>query len=294
MLDGLFSHAYPQEPPLTRYHGAYGIRRREFDDYLLKRCGARFALGTALTCLERINKGWIVNDQIRAQVVIGAGGHFCPVAGLVGGKNGGEPAVVAQETEFEMDDHQRRGCRVHKDTPELYFCSDMRGYGWCFRKGDILNVGLGRADPHRLSAHVKAFLEFLKSAGRISFDIPSLHGHAYLLDGTSTRTAVGNGFLLVGDAAGLACPQSGEGIRPAVQSGLFAAKTIAEANGTYTRQKLDPYRVQIAVRHQRPIARIGRLLPPQWIASLARQLLRKPWFVRGVVLDQWFLASNTR
>ena len=82
--------------------------------------------------------------------------------------------MVAQEIEFAMDARQQAGCGVRKDTPELYFCSDMKGYGWCFRKGDVLNVCLGRADPHRLSSHVSAFLEFLKIAGRIAFDVPPL------------------------------------------------------------------------------------------------------------------------
>jgi flavin-dependent dehydrogenase len=271
---------------------SYGIRRREFDDYLLRRCGARLLLGTPLTHLERVNDGWIANDQIRARVVIGAGGHFCPVASLIGGKKSGEPAVVAQEIEFEMDDHQRVACRIRKDVPELYFCPDMKGYGWCFRKGDILNIGLGRADSHRLSTHVAAFLEFLKSSGRLSFDVSSLHGHAYLLRGTSTRTVVGEGFLLVGDAAGLACPYSGEGIRPAVESGLFAAKSLADANGIYSRERLDAYRMQIAASGRSRIASLSRCLPPRWIGYLVRRLLRKRWFVQSVVLDRWFLAST--
>ncbi len=162
---------------------SYGIRRREFDDFLLRRSGARLLLGEALTSLERSDEGWIANDRLRARVVIGAGGHFCPVARFVGTKVGAEPAVVAQETEFEMDVHQLAACSIRSDTPELYFCPDMKGYGWCFRKENVLNVGLGRADPHRLSAHTAGFLKLLKSAGRISFDVPSLRGHAYLLEG---------------------------------------------------------------------------------------------------------------
>ena len=60
-------------------------------------------LGTPLTSLKRTTNKWIANDHISANIVIGAGGHFCPVARLVGGKKPGEPAVVAQEVEFEMD-----------------------------------------------------------------------------------------------------------------------------------------------------------------------------------------------
>jgi geranylgeranyl reductase family protein len=279
-------------PALQTAYGrpvSYGIRRCEFDDYLLKRSGARLMLGSALTTLDRSDGGWIANDRLRARVVVGAGGHFCPVARLLGAKVGAEAAVVAQEAEFQMDVHDLTACLIHQETPELYFCSDMTGYGWCFRKGDFLNVGLGRADSHRLSTHVSNFLEFLKASGRISFEITPLHGHAYLLAASSTRTVVGDGVLLVGDAAGLAHSQSGEGIRPAVESGLIAARNIAGANGTYNRLKLDRYRLYIASKRRSGIAKIGSFLPQPWISCLAHQLLRRHWFVRNVVLDQWFM-----
>jgi menaquinone-9 beta-reductase len=196
---------------VTGYDNAvsHGIRRCQFDDYLLKRSGARVLPPAALATLERTQDGWIANGKIQSRLIIGAGGHFCPVARLTGAKASSETPVVAQETEFEMDAHQLADCRVRGDTPELYFCSDMKGYGWCFRKDNFLNIGLGRADPHRLSAHVAGFLRFLVPAGRISFEIPTLQGHAYLLHGYPTREIAGDGFLLIGDAAGVAYPQSG-------------------------------------------------------------------------------------
>ena len=218
---------------------SYGIRRLEFDDYLLKRSGSRVLPPAALASLERSDEGWIANGVIRARLVVGAGGHFCPVARLLRAKTTGpETPVVAQEIEFEMDVRQRGLCGVREDTPELYFCSDMRGYGWCFRKGKVSQRGLGRADPHRLSEHVADFLRFLKSDGIVSFDVPPLRGHAYLLRGTSTRRVVGEGFLLIGDAAGLAYPQSGEGILPAIESGLAAARTIVAATGQVQRSTI--------------------------------------------------------
>jgi menaquinone-9 beta-reductase len=256
---------------------SYGIRRREFDDYLLRRSTARLMLGKLLTSLQRSATKWIANDHISASIVIGAGGHFCPVARLVGNKKPGESAVVAQETEFEMDPAQQSACRVQSEKPELYFCQDMKGYGWCFRKGNVMNIGLGRADPHTLTAHVAGFLQFLKSTGRIAFEVPPLHGHAYLLEGTSTRTVVGDGVLLIGDAAGLAYRQSGEGIRPAVESGLSAAKDIlANRLSDYRTHKPQPW------RH----------IPSALISPAARLLLTTNWFVREVVLNTWFLNRD--
>jgi menaquinone-9 beta-reductase len=59
---------------------SYGIRRFEFDDYLLRRSGATFLLGTTLTHLERSGSDWIINNQFRSPMLVGAGCTFCPVA----------------------------------------------------------------------------------------------------------------------------------------------------------------------------------------------------------------------
>ena len=277
----------------TEYGSAvsYGIRRCQFDNYLVKRSGARVLPPAALATLERIQDGWMANGKIHPRLIIGAGGHFCPVARLTGSKASGETPVVAQETEFEMDARQLANCRVRADTPELYFCSDMKGYGWCFRKENFLNIGLGRADPHRLSNHVAEFLRFLASAGRISFEIPAPHGHAYLLQGYSTREIAGDGFLLIGDAAGVAYPQSGEGILPAIQSGLGAAKRIIASRGRFTKEHLG-LDVLGAVHEQPWLTGVAGYLPAEWINLIARCLLRTRWFSREVVLNEWFLHAS--
>lgn len=287
-------------PTVETNYGApvsYGIRRREFDEYLLRRSGARLLEGVNLTALERSGDHWIANRQIRTRLLVGAGGHFCPVARLTGAKASGECAVVAQETEFEMDSEQRAACAVRPELPELYFCSDLKGYGWCFRKQNYLNVGLGRMDPHRLSEHVGAFMRFLTTRGRIGFDVPSaLLGHAYLIYGASTRRMVDDGVLLTGDAAGLAYSQSGEGIRPAIESGLLAAKAILAADGKYNRETLAAYRMFLAERFGESsedwVTKMGRRLPASLIRSLGRRLLNTRWFVRDVVINRWFLHAD--
>src|SRR5204863_6475087 len=102
-----------------------------------------------VSSLERRGAEWIVNGSIRARMLIGAGGTFCPAARHFGAKSGGETAVVAREAEVEIG----VGCAVRGEIPELYFCADMKGYGWCFRKGNLLNVGLGRFDSKALPEH---------------------------------------------------------------------------------------------------------------------------------------------
>jgi geranylgeranyl reductase family protein len=283
----------------TDYHKpiSYGIRRSEFDDYLLKRSSARLIEGTPLSSIERTGDDWVVNGQIKTKLIVGAGGHFCPVARFMGSKSIGENAVAAQETEFEMNREQQNKCSIRPEIPELYFCADMRGYAWCFRKRNFINIGLGRLDKHSLGTHIVAFIEFLRRTKKITFDLHSkLFGHAYLLYGRSNRKIFDDGILLIGDAAGMAYSQSGEGIRPAIESGLLAAKAIAEARGAYSRENLDRYRTLLTNRfgavHDDWSVQIGRRLPPHLMNSLGRALLATKWFSRHIVLDNWFLRTN--
>jgi len=58
---------------------ATGFAACEFDDFLLKRCGVRaFTRALLLPGWNNRADRWIVNDQFKARLVIGAGGHFCP------------------------------------------------------------------------------------------------------------------------------------------------------------------------------------------------------------------------
>jgi len=265
---------------------SYGIRRREFDNYLLKRTRARLMEGRALQSLTRSDGWWTANGDVRSRVVVGAGGHFCPVARLTSPKPNPESVVVAQETEFAMNARQLAECSVDANTPELYFCADLKGYGWCFRKQNYLNIGLGRMDPHGLKEHVTAFLAFLKSARRVSMETPALNGHAYLLYGRSPRKPVEDGLMLIGDAAGLAYAQSGEGILPAVESGLLAAQAIlGEDLASYNRS----LEQRFGSSQEHWMTRAGRHLPSALIGMLSRWMLGNRWFARDVLLDRWFL-----
>ncbi|MEX0704589.1 MAG: NAD(P)/FAD-dependent oxidoreductase [Planctomycetales bacterium] len=302
---------------------SYGIRRCEFDHYLLERCGAQLRLGETFRTAEYANGLWRVNGAIEAKVLVGAGGHFCPIARRLGnrdgaaatGPNGGpgstiagasqslqprppdaRPSVVAaQEIEFEVPAEELPQVRVEGTVPELFFCNDLQGYGWCFRKGNWLNIGLGRVDREKISQHVADFCDFLRKRGKIGCAIPArFHGHAYQLYERVVPRLVDDGVLLVGDAAGLAYPQSGEGIRPAVESGLMAADVILDAAGEYDRARLAPYARKIAERFGPPRGRnAADWLPTGWLHFLAAKLLGTRWFSKKVVLEKWFLHRDT-
>jgi len=282
---------------LSRYDRpmSYGIRRCEFDQYLLARSGARVLDGTPLQSLERRGSRWLVNGQIEAAVVIGAGGHFCPVARSLGARQlPGSLVVAAQEIEFAVPIEGLNRGTIRGDTPELYFCEDLLGYGWCFRKGDYLNIGLGRTDAEGLTDRVAALVELLKNRGKIRCEVPTrFHGHAYQLYERVVPTLVADGTLLVGDAAGLAYSQSGEGIRPAVESGLLAAEVITEAGGDYSLARLEPYARRVAERLGTPrTSGPADWLPASWLRFAAARLLASRTFAKRVVLERWFLHTH--
>lgn len=274
---------------------SYGIRRCEFDDYLLRRSGARLRLGEPVQKLERGGTRWLVNGEIECRALVGAGGHFCPVARHVGAKaDGGGPVVAAQEIEVELGGEDFRACPVRSGVPCLSFCPDLQGYAWYFRKGNYLNVGLGREDDSNLSEHVAAYVRSLKESGKIPPAVPAKwKGHAYLVYPHSPRPLAGDSVLLIGDAAGMAYSPSGEGIRPAVESGLIAAEVLEAAAGDYRRERLDAYRARILARFGKKATRtVADLLPPGLKRRVASRLIAWPWFSRRVVLDRWFLRAR--
>ena len=96
------------------------------------------------------------------------------------------------------------------------------GYGWVFPKGDHVNVGVGawQAEGPRLREHLGARLRGARPATRTSS--PSVRGHRLPLRRPATRIA-GERTLLVGDAAGLIDPVSGDGMYECFVSASLAA-----------------------------------------------------------------------
>jgi geranylgeranyl reductase family protein len=296
-----FSVARMGGTPLRNEHGAapasYAIRRCEFDHYLLERSGAELRTGTAIQSLEREGDAWVVNGTLKTPLLVGAGGHFCPVARALGADLGrGESAVGAQEFEVRMSAEQASRSPVRGDTPLLYFCPDLTGYAWVVRKGDWLNVGIGRRDPHRLGEQFERFLAAMVRDGVLDEHIAGARakGHAYLLYPLARRPLVADGALLIGDAAGLAYPESGEGIRTAVESALLAAAAIQACNRDYSRRGLSPYARSIEHRYGARTRQEGQnaALPGRMKQLAAALLMRSRWFTREIVTRRWFLHEH--
>lgn len=264
---------------------SYGITRSEFDTYLLRRVRTPVFEGTPLVTLSWRSGAWIANDWISAPIVVGAAGHFCPVARHARSAPH-QSVVLAKQIELQLAPHEP--CSVSSTTPELYFSPDLEGYGWCVRKGDLLNVGIGRRRSAAFGSHVTAFAAFLAGHGKVParvLDTTRWHGHAYAL-AAGQDAVLADGLIVIGDAAGLAAPRSGEGIGPAVESGLAAARAIVAANGRHGVSDLQPYADW--VRAHAPRSGLTASLRSWMPAAAGRALMTSPAFARYVV-ERWFL-----
>jgi flavin-dependent dehydrogenase len=200
---------------------------------------------------------------------------------------------VAQEVEIPLsaDSDHAEASQVRGEWPELIFWPDLLGYAWCVRKQRHLNLGAGRLTRSQFPAAVRDFTTLLEKRGIISRASPlKWKGHAYLLNRTSTRRLHADGVVLVGDAAGLALAPSGEGILAAVESGLLAAETIADAYARGSRGQLASFARRIESRFGRRAVPAPPSTLTRWLAPAAgRALLGSPWLTRRLLLEDWFL-----
>jgi geranylgeranyl reductase family protein len=277
----------------------YGIIRSEFDTTLLHHTnGASLKEGTRITSLERDTDGVLLNDRFKAPVVIGAGGHHCPVAKKFGEIKKHEKEIVAIVSESRIGRQSIKEHTVYPDIPEIIFNDDGSGYGWYFPKGEYLNIGIGTIAPKKIHSYKNHLLRKLDERGRLPdperSPLSPFKGHAYKLCKITPRKLVSDRILLVGDAGGMAYNMSGEGIGPAIFSGVAAAETIIAAKGAYSAEQLHTYRKKIYTKFGRPYpasaVTLLSLIPANLLTLLQeiavgssvgrREIISKRWFFR--------------
>lgn len=210
--------------PKTRQHS---IRRFEFDDFLLRRSGAR-VLQHKVRNIREENGGYVIDGEFRCKYLVGAAGTACPIYRQLFQKRWprtGNLQTATLEQEFVYD---------WKDPAcHLWFFEDgLPGYAWYVPKANgYINVGLGgMADQlKQRNGHLRdywnAFVTKLRDRGLVNYDEYDPKGYSYFLRGSGHAVRDGDAYI-VGDAAGLATRDLCEGIGPAVRSGLLAAHSI--------------------------------------------------------------------
>jgi len=235
----------------------YSIRRVEFDDWLLRRSGAEVIEHEAKT-IRRDDDRYVIDDAFSCTYLVGAGGSMCPVRrALFADGRVKSRQIVTLEKEFAYPSRD--------DTCHLYFFRrGLVGYALIVPKGNgFVNLGLGgkakyiKKSGSKIQSHFRGFLDDLVRDQRIDAETAdSLQetGHPYYLFSYKGDVKRDNCFL-IGDSAGLASVDLGEGIGPAVESGLMAADEILGV-GIYQKDKISTFSFSGIVR--RFMARANR------------------------------------
>ena len=272
---------------------SYGIVRAEFDAFLLRRAaqaGAEVREGVRVRAVRPARSEITVEaddgERFTAPLVVGAAGHGCPVARLLGDVDAREQVVVTQESETRVGAERLRGLTARHGTPELIAEPDFRGYGWYFTKGDFLNVGIGALGGLAIRERLTRLLARLRGDGRLPGDLQltPFRGHAYRVHRERPRRCAGERFVLVGDAAGLARDVSGEGIGPAVRSARLAADAILDGRpASYAERAARTFG-----QPERGLSRLIRHVPESIVVTLARLACTRPGLRRRLVLEGAF------
>jgi geranylgeranyl reductase family protein len=155
-----------------------------------------------------------------AEVIVGADGANGTTARALG-LGAGIVHGVAYEgnVPYGVVDRARYGHRAVVELADI-----PGGYGWVFAKGDHVNVGVGawQSEGPQIRRHLARVCE---AHGLDVSQLESLRGHRLPLRRPGTRIASERG-LLVGDAAGLIDPVSGDGMYECFVSGKHAADAI--------------------------------------------------------------------
>lgn len=276
----------------------YVIQRLSFDDVVFQHAKAQktvttleefetkdvlFESGRAVG-VRGVEKKSKTEREFRARVVVGADGALSTVAQKVGA--------------FDRDpDHWIGAFRVYYEnvaglTPniEIHFVDDLiPGYFWIFPLANgLANVGAGMLETDLQGLSGKEKIQLKETTYRIMREHPKFKERfanarevpgsfrGWLLPvGSKQRRMHGDGWVLVGDAAALIDPFSGEGIGNAMVSGRLAAQTIGEAltKGDATAGALAPYEARVRAELDRELQMSYKL----------QRLGRRTWLLNFVI-----------
>jgi geranylgeranyl reductase family protein len=204
----------------------YTVMRDVFDYFLVEKAqqvGAVLMDGQKVTQVQ-VSADWVevstADSIFRSRLVVGADGAYSVVARELGmGRSIEHVAGIEAEIVVPEEELAKWESRVLIDLGCI-----PGGYAWVFPKRDHLSVGVGcLASKARYLNH--RHQKFLNSLGMGSYTIARSSSHL-IPTRTKGRLVWQDKALLLGDAAGLADPLTGEGIYNAILSAQLAAPVI--------------------------------------------------------------------
>jgi geranylgeranyl reductase family protein len=213
----------------TRHHREPLIlmtQRRRLDAYLAEhaaKAGAHLRLGSGVADLALEDNGVVARvgaERVRADTLVGADGANGVVA-----RTAQLGADITRGVALEGNASWAvLGREPYEATAVIELGIVPGGYGWVFPKGDHANVGVGGwgSEGPRLRDHLAALA---RAHGLAHDSLTDVKGHRLPMRRPGAAARAGR-VVVVGDAAGLVDPLSGDGIYEAFVSGRLAAEAI--------------------------------------------------------------------
>lgn len=209
---------------------AHMTQRRRLDHFLAERAaeaGAEFRDHVRVRDIETDGVLPVVvldgGERITASVVLGADGAN-GVSGKALGLGADRMFGVALEGNAPMTPERER---IHRARVTLELATVPGGYAWVFPKGDHINVGVGGWKAAAGPILRPALQRLCRTYGLDFEDLTGLRGHHLPMQRRGMVMAAA-GSAVVGDAAGLVDPLSGEGITAALLSGTAVVPSVRD------------------------------------------------------------------
>ncbi|MBU0530083.1 MAG: NAD(P)/FAD-dependent oxidoreductase [Nanoarchaeota archaeon] len=223
----------------------YVCRRQIYDNLIFEKAKQHVDVLQEFTVTDLVMEGKYVRGikgktykgvevEIKGNVVVGADGAHSIVARKTGSINTDPKHTITAVRAYY------KNVKNVTDAIELHFLNEIiPGYFWIFPVGDnSVNVGIGmvvddfKKKDWKMTDKMFDVIQnsplFKERFADAKLEEGTVKGWT-LPVGSTRRNAHGNGYILLGDAAGLIDPFTGEGISNAMQSGQIAAKWIEEA-----------------------------------------------------------------
>jgi geranylgeranyl reductase family protein len=227
------------------------LSRRELGKYLLdeaEKAGVT-VIKSRITQIEARSRGWQLytrDSELQSDFLIGADGATSLVRRTVG------TALQPEDLSVTL------GYFIPGNVPpqmKIYFVPEFEGYIWSFPRPNHISYGLiTRSDPgwtSRAKTLLSNFIiadlgsDVLRQAEFYSAPVPCLGPRSW-----KNNQIAGEGWALVGDAAGLVDPITGEGIYYAFRSAQILAETI---------ERTSEYTAKVGMEIGRELARAARM-----------------------------------
>jgi geranylgeranyl reductase family protein len=264
----------------------YMTQRKRLDHFLAERAaeaGAEFRDGVRVEFPD--GEPHVGGERVDADAIVGADGvNGVTVRAL--GSDYGHGVALEGNLPYDRIDRARYAGRLVLELGVV-----PGGYGWVFPKGDHVNFGVGgwESEGPRLRAHLRRLCEAHDVDAAALTD---LRGYRLPFRRAGSQMHK-NKVLLVGDAAGLVDPLSGDGMYEAFVSARLAAEAILDGK---TEEFAARVECELTPLHtagwaaKRALDRFPRLtfalarIPLAWpvVARIVRGELRDPAEARGL------------